>query len=98
MCVERHTTKREMEKNLQSIVWLDSDIAFLSYNSDEVYPLLGEKVACAAISPHMRILVIPASTYQSDSCILTSGGISNEVCHSMRITVAESNPDVGLLI
>ena len=61
VCVERHTTKREIEKNLQSIVWLDPGTAFLSYNSDEVHPLLGEKVACAAVSPHMRFLVIPAS-------------------------------------
>ena len=61
--------------------------------------MLGEKVACAAISPHLFILSYmevqcypPLWQLQSDF-----GDFSNGVFHVMKITKAESNPGIGLI-
>lgn len=61
--------------------------------------MLGEKIACAAISPHLHILLYVQVQCHPPLWQLHSvmGDFSNEVCYVKKITVAESNPDMGLV-
>ena len=68
-------------------------LAFLS-ETPKAYPMLGEKVACAAVSPQLYIQVqcfSPLGHRHFDF-----GDFSNGVCRVMKITTAESNPGMVL--
>ena len=60
----------------------------------------GEEVACATVSTHLWTdchntetrCYPPPQQLRSDF-----GGFHNGVCHVMKITTAESDPDLGLL-
>ena len=61
--------------------------------------MLGEKVACATVFPHLDI-----RSYMHVQWYLLLwqlhfdfGDFSSGACHIMRITIAERNPDTGLL-
>ena len=71
----------------------------LPSQNSEVHPTLGEKVARAAVSPHLYI-----PSYKYTSAVLFAAPTAelrlwsqNGVCHVMKFTTAESNPDTGLL-
>ena len=71
-------------------------LAILGENSD-LHPILGEKLVCAAVSPHLYICIqaqcrLPLRQLHSDF-----GDFNNGVCRVVKIIVAQSNPDVGLL-
>ena len=56
--------------------------------------MLGEKTACAAISPHSYLQrYLPLWLLRSDFL-----DFDHNVCHIMNFTIAERNPDLGLLI
>ena len=55
--------------------------------------MLGERVACATASPHLSYI----RTYMCRQLHFDFGDLNNGVCHIMKIAIAESNPDMGLL-
>ena len=72
-------------------------LAFLSYTF-EVHPMLGEKVACAAVSPYLYLLLyMEVQSYRPPwHCCQTTGISVLEGSHNMKIAAAETNPDIGL--
>ena len=60
--------------------------------------ILGEKIACAAISTHLYILsYIPVPCYLTLRQLHSDvGEFNNGVCHIRKTAIADSNPDMGL--
>ena len=72
-------------------------LAFLSCNL-EFQPILGEKVACASVSPHLYILLYTqVQCWRHSAAALPLRDFSNGLCHVMKITIAESNPYIEFL-
>ena len=71
----------------------------ISQLKTEGHALLGEKVACATVSPHLSLLsYIPVQCYPplwQLHCDFRD--FNNGVCHVLKITTADSSPDMGLL-
>ena len=68
-----------------------------STETPDVHAILGEKVACAAVSPNSYIL-----SYTHVQCFsplrqvhFDFGNFNSGVCVAMKMTTAESNPDTG---
>ena len=63
--------------------------------------MLGEKGACAAVSSHSLFVHTVAHTGEVLPATLAAALRLREfqyrVCHVMKIAIAESNPDTGLL-
>ena len=59
--------------------------------------MLAERAACSSVSPHFYVLsYIQMQGYQSLRQLhFDSRDHNSGVCHVMKITIAESNPDVG---
>ena len=73
-------------------------LAFLGYNL-EVQPILGEKVACATVSPHLYILsYIHVPRYPPFRQLHSDFGISvMDFVMSLNDYIAESNPYMEFL-
>ena len=57
--------------------------------------MLGERVACATVSPHLCILSHRFRCYRSVWQLLSDlGYFGDGVCHVMKIIMVESNPDI----
>ena len=54
--------------------------------------MLGEKIACAIISPHLYVYC-----HTLCKCSVTCHSSTNGVLHAMEIAIAEGCPDLGLL-
>ena len=61
--------------------------------------MLGEKVACATVSPYLFILpYIQVQCYPPLSQLYSGfGDLSDGVCHVIKITIAKSIPDMEFL-
>ena len=62
--------------------------------------MLGEKVASASVFPHLYVYCHTykySATRHSGSCTPNFGNFINEVCHVVKITIAQRNPDGVLL-
>ena len=67
----------------------------LPQRNPEIHPGLYEKVVCATISPHLYLLLYPCAVLPAPRQ-LQSEGFNNEVCHVMKIAIAQSNPYMEL--
>ena len=77
-----------------TVGWLYSSATTL-----EIYPVLGEEVARAAVFPHLCMLSYMQMQCYSPLQQLHSAfmAFNKRVCQVMKNTVAESNPDTELL-
>ena len=61
--------------------------------------MLGEKVECAAVSPHLRILSYIQVQYFPLllQLFFDFGDFNDRICQVVEMSVAENNDDMGLL-
>ena len=73
-------------------------LAFFIQNST-VHPIMSERIACAAVSPHLYILsYLQAQCYPPLRQLHPYVGDFNAgVCHVIKIILADCNPNMGLL-